>query len=501
MKNTTHIIIALLILAMTLPMVLSCAETGTPGETTVSAETQATSGIESAAETTAEDTLFAPSDIPEDLSFDGTTINILYWSDVPNPEFFVEDQNGESVNDAIFRRNAKVQEQFGVTLAFTGTPGNNANQSDYVNACINSTQAGADAYDIFCGYTMTGSTLMTSGVTQDLTDYDIMEFDKPWWPKSLISKATVNGGIYFASGDISTNFLYMMYLTVFNKSMLMDFHNMSADALYDLVYNGQWTLDKFIELTDGVFLEQNGDNVASEGDRFGVVVTNVHFDAFYAGSDLNTVEVNSDGELVLSDDLFSQKTVDLLDKLCNLLHVSGDAYIKKSEPLFAAGQALFIVDRPYVITRSFAGTGFDFGILPIPKYDTNQEEYRTCLGFGYTMYMLSTAAPNPEAAAATLELMAYQSYLNITPALFEESMKLRYADQSDDAFMFDIIRESVDIDVARLFTTQLEKMSYSIFRNAVNNNAAGAYMSQQKAHEKNLNRMIAQVNESFKNLK
>jgi hypothetical protein len=115
--------------------------------------------------------------------------------------------------------------------------------------------------------------------------------------------------------------------------------------------------------------------------------------------------------------------------------------------------------------------------------------------------MLSTAAQNPEAAAATIELLAYQSYPNVTPALFEESMKLRYADQSDDSFMFDLIRDGVDIDIARLFSTQLEKMSYSIFRNAVNNNGAGSYMSQQKAYEKSLNRKINDLNEGFKNLK
>lgn len=500
MKNISRIIIALLILAMTLPMALSCAETNPSGETTAPAETEAPSG-EVPAETTAEETLFAVSNIPADLKFDGTTVNILYWDDVPNLEFFVEDQNGESVNDAIYRRNAKVQEQFGVNLEYVGTPGNNSNQGAFVNACINSTQSGADAYDMFCGYTMTGATLMTQGVTQDLTDYDIMEFDKPWWPKSLISKANVNGGVYFASGDISTNFIHMMYLTIFNKDMLLDIHNMNADALYDLAYNGQWTLDKLIELTEGTYVDQDGDNTASEGDRYGLVVTNVHFDPFYAGSGLTTVEVKEDGSLALSADLFSQKTVDLLEKLCNLLHTSGNSYIKKSEPIFAAGRALFLVDRPYIITRSLTATDFNFGILPIPKYDADQEEYRTCLGFGYTMYMLSAAAPDPEATAATLELMAYQSYLNITPALFEESMKLRYADQSDDAFMFDIIRDSVDIDVARLFTMQLDKMSYSIFRNAVNGNAAGSYISQQKVYEKTLNKKLSDINDILKNLK
>jgi ABC-type glycerol-3-phosphate transport system substrate-binding protein len=499
MKNISRIIVAILILAMTLPMVLSCAETGSTGETTAPAATEAPDS--GAAETTAEETLFAKSDIPEDLRFDGTTVKILYWDDVPNLEFFVEDQTGEAVNDAIYRRNAKIQEQFGVTLEFTGTPGDNSDMGSFVNVCVNSTQAGADAHDLFCGYSMTGATLMTRGVTQDLTDYEIMEFDKPWWPKSLISKATIRDGIYFASGDISTNFIHMMYLVMFNKDMLTNIHNIGADALYELAYNGEWTLDKFIEFTDGVYLEQDGDNVASEGDRYGAVATFVHFDPFYAGSGLTTIDVNSDGDLVLSPDLFSQKTVDLLEKLCNLLHVSGNAYIKKSEPVFAAGNALFIVDRPYIITRSLTDIGFNFGILPIPKYDKDQDHYRTCLGFGYTMYMLSTAANNPEAAAATIELMAYQSYLNVTPALFEESMKMRYADQSDDSFMFDLIRDGVEIDIARLFTTQLEKMSYSIFRDAVNGNGAGSYISKQKAFEKLLNKKIIDINAGFDNLK
>ena len=117
------------------------------------------------------------------------------------------------------------------------------------------------------------------------------------------------------------------------------------------------------------------------------------------------------------------------------------------------------------------------------------------------MYMLSTASTIPEAAAATIELMAYQSYLHITPALFEESMKLRYADQSDDAFMFDKIREGVVIDVGRLFTTELDKMSYSIFRNAISKNSPGSYLSTQKAYDRTFNKNIEKINESLKNLK
>jgi hypothetical protein len=203
----------------------------------------------------------------------------------------------------------------------------------------------------------------------------------------------------------------------------------------------------------------------------------------------------------MSDDLFSQKTVDLLDKVCTLLHTSGDAYIKKDTAHFKEGNSLFIIQAASITANHLTDVDFTYGVLPMPKYNDDQESYRTALSFPYTMYMISASAPDAEAAAATMELLAYQSYLNVTPAIFEESMKLRYADQSDDAFMFDKIRENVVIDIGRLLTTQLDNMSFSIFRNAVNNNTAGSYMSAQKVYSKNFAKKLETITEKLDKLK
>jgi maltose-binding protein MalE len=498
MKHTTRIIIAILVLAMMLPMALACAETNGPEDTTAgSADTQAPSLD---ATTEAEETMFALSDIPEDLRFDGETIKFLYWDDVENPEFFVEDQNGEAVNDAIYNRNAKVEEQFGVTLEFTGTPGNFNNQSAFVNQAVNSTQAGADAHDFFCGYSMSGATLMCQGIAQDLTDYSIIEFDKPWWPASLIGKATIKDGVYFASGDISTNFLYMMYLCVFNKDLFTDITQLENKALYEMVDNGEWTIDKFIELASGVYVDQNGDATANQGDRFGFVSHNIHFDSFYTAANLFTVVPAEDGTIKLSEDLFSEKTQNLLTKMGAFLHESGDCFFSSDQDIFAAGEALFTINRAQITNKKLTATSFSYGILPVPKYDAEQEEYYTCMAFPFTTYVLSTASTHPEAAAATLELMAYQSYMQITPALFEEAMKLRYADQSDDSFMFDLIRETVVIDLGRLLTNRLDNLSYSLFRGAMNNNQGSSWASLEKANTKLFNRKITDINKAIEKL-
>ncbi len=492
-----RIIAVILMLLLLIPSVISCAKTENNEETTAPALTEAPGGADTT-ETKASDYYDNP--VPETIRFDGEVIKFLYWSDVENPEFFVEDQTGEAVNDAIYKRNSRVEEQLGVTLEFTGTPGNNKNQKDFINKCINSTQSGADAHDFFCGYSMTGAPLMCEGIAQDLTQYEIIDFNKPWWPASLISKAKIKDGIYFASGDISTNFLYMMYCCTFNKDLFANVHVQDSKVLYDLVDNQQWTLDKLIEYSTGVYLDSDGDSTLGTGDRVGFFLCGeVHYDAFYTGCDLYTVVPSDEGSVRLSDDLFSEKTQAVLDKLCDFMHNSGDAYLSTTN-IFTTNQAVFTIDRAQIATKKLTNAVFSYGMLPVPKYDAEQEDYYTCMAFPFTTYVLSTASTNPKAAAATFELMAYQSYISITPALFEEAMKTRYADGSEDSRMFDIIRESVVIDLGRLLTTKLNNYSYSLFRNALAKNQADSWSSMKIANSKVFNKKIDDINKELDKL-
>ncbi len=502
MKHLFRFLTALLTLAMLLPFAVACADPAGPDQTTEGIGQTEAPGSDPA-QTTAEETDFAKSNIPEDLQFPGTTVKFLHWDDSGHNEFFVVDEDANFVDSAIFARNERVQEQFDITLEFTGIPGSFQKLTEFVNTCVNSTQSGADAHDIFAGYSMSGATLTTQGVTQDMTKYDIMEFDKPWWPSTLIEKATINDGIYFASGDISTTYLYMMYSCFFNKNMFKDLVGETSE-LYDLVYDGTWTVDKMIEFATGIYSDTNGDNAVNEGDRFGFTTSNVHLDSFYTGAGLSTVVTDDGGNLVLSEDLFSQRTIDLLTKLCAFLHDSGESSIMSSTDnsatQFAESQALFASARLRLGELFMTNSDFTYGLVPAPKYDTDQKDYRTCIAFGYSMYLLSEASPDPEAAAATLELMAYQSYLLTTPALFDQSMKLRYSDASDDSAMYDIIRENVVIDVGRLFSSQLSNLSYSIFRNAVTSNAPGSYASTKAAQEKMFQRSLDKVNDAISKL-
>ncbi len=449
---------------------------------------------------------FVDDDLPETLKINDT-VTFLYWSDVERPEFFIEeDQNdGNIVNSRLIERNKKVEERLGVTLDWVGTKGNFNNQKGFVEAATNSVAAGG-GYDIFAGYSMTAATLAMNGLTQNLLALDHIDFEKPWWPESLTDSATINGKLYFTSGDISTNMLYMMYATFFNKTLFVDHHSdMTVADLYAIANEGKWTIDKLIELCQGIYRDDNGNGLVDYGDFYGFETIDLHFDAFFIGSDIGSVIKNADGELAISPDYTGEKTANLLEKVTNFLHSSGYAYAKgtvsnqSSVQAFLAEQTIFTIDRVYIASGSLkdGSESFKYGLLPIPKYDLNQTEYKTCMAFPYTLYSVSVKARDADAAAAVLECMGSEGYRRVTPALFEQSMKIRYSESPDDSVMYDMIKRTVVMDLGRIFTTPLANNSYAPFRNAVKNNTASGWARNAKSIASVMNASIKKINEAM----
>jgi hypothetical protein len=143
---------------------------------------------------------------------------------------------------------------------------------------------------------------------------------------------------------------------------------------------------------------------------------------------------------------------------------------------------------------------FEYGIVPVPKFDEAQEKYVTCLGFPYTMYAISMATKQSDTAAATLEVLCSEAYRQTTPMLFETTMKYKYTSDDESVKMYDIIRESVSIDIGRIFTTELNNLSYSLFRNTVVNNTVGNWASAFKVNSRIFEKCLEKINKSLAEL-
>lgn len=486
----TRIIALALALVMLITALCACTTgNGNNGDNSVSQDDGNNSSVPSGSVTDSPTKELGYYETPDDLGTMnlGKTIRILCWN-AEQPEFDIENQTGDDITDAIFFKNQAVEDRLGVILDFTTTPGDYNHRTPFIQQ-VETGKVSRD-YDVVACYSLTSSSLALKGLSADLLELDYLDFDKPWWPDSLVGQATINDKLYFASGDISTNLLHMMYATFFNKTMFAEMADLQDVDPYKLVTTKKWTLQKFIKLCESV------SGKTATGDIYGLSIKDINYDAFYTSCGFKSI-VKSDGGLVIADDFKagSQKTIDFVDTLVGF--VKG-RYVEavgggSSAKTFAENRALFTIDRSYLPISSpnmiEAGDNIKFGVLPCPMYDTKQKNYVTVLGFPYTMYQIASYSELQNESAAVLECLAAEGFRRVTPVLFEKTMKVRNTSDNNAAAMYDIIKSTIYIDLGRVFAMNFNEWTWKLFRNCLEK-AKNSYISEYTANVNNIQKTL-----------
>ncbi|MCQ2428336.1 MAG: hypothetical protein MJ137_08080, partial [Clostridia bacterium] len=435
--------------------------------------------------------------LPDTLNFGGKKVTMLYWKDVENPEFFVDDVNGSIVNDAIFDRNATVEKRLGISYDFVGTAGNWSNYENFVTVVRNSINGG-DVYDVIGTYSLSGGALAYNGLVSDISALDYIDFSAPWWSEKLLETAKIKNKLFFVSGDISTNLLYMMYTMFYNKDLCSD---MGLEDPFSFVESGEWTFDKMTSMSKGVYADLDGDQKLSLGDRYAQPVYVLHMDSLLYGMGIVTVDTDAEGEMKLSDDFLGEKMGNVTELVYKYIH-SDDAPIYSDngyQKIFKAGRALFNTDRADVAVFDISDREFTMGILPIPKYDENQEDYLTVIGNPFTLYLIPDNAPDKNMSAAILECQASESYRKVSPAIFEISMKTRYSDGGNDVVSYDILRAGIVYDPGRLFGRIFDSLGTSpgtSYQNQIKNGSP-AWSTVIKTQSKIIGNALKKINDAL----
>ena len=442
-------------------------------------------------------------DLPA-LNYGGDTLTILYWEDNFHDEFDINEPSDDMVRNAVYNRDRAVQGRLGIRLQYIPTPG--WQTAPFVEFLSRDVSSGSCEYDIACSASITVASCATSNLCEDLLDYDYINFDKPWWPDALTEEATINRKLYFASGDISTSYLYEMYINFYNMDMVTEYK--LTDDFTQMALDGKWTWDKFYEFANVVgYDEKNGDNVPSNGDRFGFIIETGAIDCAFYSADLNMFSHDRTGGISVDESCFGNKADTFVSELNNFIHRSGSVYYtvptsegnddandteKSSKWMFSRGEALFIFGRAIIAKDVFSSAeSLNYGILPIPKYDEEQEQYVSTLTNQFTLYSISIGSHDTEMASAAIECMASESYRQVTPILYETIMKLRYAPTAASSRVYDIVRETTTFDLSRIFHRALESVPEWIFKKAIENDESWGAKS--TTQERQLNRLIEEI--------
>jgi hypothetical protein len=365
------------------------------------------------------------------------------WDFGPLHMMYVEEQVGEPVNDAIYTRNAIVEERLNVTISETVSMNNSS--KTVISRLIN---AGDDEYDVVLAESWNiGGTLAMTDLLINLHDVPGLRLDAPWWDKASVRDYTIADTLYFVTGDhnlISNDATWMMF---FNKKMTQD---LGLELPYDLVREGKWTFDKQIEYMKAAARDMDGSGIWSYDDIWGQVSHTQHYTGLLFAAGENLITRDNNGFPVFGN--ITQRFYSVYDKIQEIMKgpgythnvytpVPGAPGSRHATYEFLAESALFC---PEILahTRRFRQMESDFGVLPHPKYDEFQEQYFSYVLGQVTVTCIPVTNSNLERTATVLDALGMLSTHTIQPAYYEVSLIGKFFRDDESTDMIDIIRNN-----------------------------------------------------------
>lgn len=398
--------------------------------------------------------------IPKNQNFEGRDFTVHTRGNVEQYEWLAEDMNGEVLNDAIYNRNLAVEELLNINLVIIAE----GSWSDYAPTTLPKIKAsilsGDGAYDLIAGFSTPISSVAKTGLLKNLNDFEYIDFDKPWWSQNIVEELTVNNNTYFGVGSLSLSMIYSMECIFVNN----DIFKLTAEPnynIYETVNNGNWTWDEMIRLSDNAYQDLNGNGAKDIDDRFGLGFcdnTNSIYGFFY-GTGTKLITRNASGEPELTYDI--EHIGKIVDKAIEMLYNTPSAYNSDSSPAldFSKGTVLFYNHWLYWGQTKYSGLMDDYGIVPMPKFNTAQENYYTPVQAGMHMYCIPIDVKNPEQNGIITEALAAESYKSLVPQYYEIVLKTKYAKDSQTSQMVDIMYDTVLFDFAYIYNNDISFIS------------------------------------------
>jgi len=375
----------------------------------------------------------------------------MYWITV---DIFAEGETGEPVNDAVYKRNRILEDKFNINI----TEIRKDDVLSYVQKII---QAGTDDFDFIVPHMQQSSALIQKGQVLNLLEMPYIDFDKPWWDKTINDSITVNHKLYAAAGNITTTTNDATWTVLFNKELLQNF---GLGDPYQLVREGKWTLDILYENSRIATKDLNGDGIFDAADQWGTIQQHECAYCLFAASGQKIIEKNAEDLPVLA--LNNDRSVAVLTKVINFM--SDDAAQIKADDskntskyknvwdeittkVFAESRALYEVTN-FDMVKTLRSMEANFGILPLPKYDETQSQYYNTMQYNNaTVICVPVTAANQERTGAVLEAWAAESVDTVTRAYYDITLKSKHARDDESSEMLDLIFSTRFIDQGMFF--------------------------------------------------
>lgn len=377
--------------------------------------------------------------------------NILVSGNYARNDFAAENGEGTAVQNAVYRRNEYMREKFNVNITnedlikFNSATGSGVGftklYTDYISGDKTYDAAMVGTYDV--------ATLAYSGYIHDLNAIENLNLSKSYWDQKANEDLSIGGKMFYTTGDITIIDNMVTNAILFNKDMIK---NYGLDNPYTLVEDNEWTLEKFGSLVKAVGEDKDQNGIYDSNDTYGLLTWNDAMLSILGASGENICSINND-KLELT--FYNERVVSLYDMWEDIVFDQAHSYNYqynnvegKATPtsswdearirMFDSEQALFYTTLLTTVDKH-RNSETDFGILPFPKYDSNQKDYGHAVSaFHCAFVCVPTLAASPR-VGAILEELAYQGKKLLTPAYYDQTLIGQYTRDEESAAMLDLI--------------------------------------------------------------
>ncbi|MBR2621137.1 MAG: hypothetical protein IKC97_02060 [Clostridia bacterium] len=395
-------------------------------------------------------------------TYTNNVVNVLHYTNEGAHEAYIpwdeicpstgmEISPGDLIGDKIYDRTAWLEENYGIVMGCEYL----AHGPDFVTRVRSMIETNSQDYQMVDYFAFGAQKLMGQEYFLNMNDVEYIDFEDPWWVDSAIEALSLGEYVEFAVSDMLLLDKGATTLIYYNIGMAED---LGIEDLYDLVRNGEWTIEALAEYA-ALAHEDDGDDNWDHKDIYGISNGDDPVHNLYIGSGYKFISKDENGEFYYQYRTEEETTDIMITILEDVMYADWywNSWIKRdlggeNQPKFDEGKALFSFSKAKgcLTLRDMVD---DYGILPIPKYSADQDQYYSQVSnYHDSLFAIPMSAlGNTEIIGAAIELMSYYSYYNIYNDFFEIVIQNRGTRDAESKEMLGLIFSTRTYDMGLLY--------------------------------------------------
>jgi len=384
-----------------------------------------------------------------------------------NTDIVAAEVTGEPLNDAVYARTTYIEDTYNVKVGvmWCGDTSVALTGSNMSNVVTKNIMAGTDSMDAILTSPYDTVGYLLKKYLLDLKSFEYLNLEQPWWDQNANDNLSFGGRVYFTTGEITIIDNKCTYLTIFSKD-LVDMYEL--DNPYEAVRDGTWSLDKVISDAAIVTTDVNGDGVMDYNDRIGYVYWQDTAFALIHGAGNTYGKINDAGEPELT--FYTERMISTWDKMMGLAKSEQSFGMKPGDKVLTdlgavlnnsvEGVYLTKLENQTMLYAYSTPNGIlnlreceaDFGILPTPKLNPEQDRYySTAHGYGTALLSVPVTATDTSRTGFLLEAFCAKSAELVTPAFYNITLTGKTIRDEESSEMLDIIFANKVYDIGYFF--------------------------------------------------